>query len=196
MFYFHKLNWEIYQIRSDQLLSRVWLFATPWTAARQASLSITNSQSLLKLMSIESVMHSLIPFSSCIQSFPASGSFQMSQLFASDGQNTGVFCSFLLQGNFSTQELNPGLSHMAGRCFTDWAVWGSSIYLSKSTEWTLKVNFIVNCGLWVILMYQCGSLVITNVPSAEEPLSWGGRQGGYGKSPYFPGNFAVNLKLL
>ena len=40
---------------SVQLLSRVQLFATPWTAARQASLSITNSRSLLKLMSIESV---------------------------------------------------------------------------------------------------------------------------------------------
>ena len=37
-------------------LSHVWLFATPWTAAHKASLSITNSQSLLKLMSIESVM--------------------------------------------------------------------------------------------------------------------------------------------
>ena len=41
-----------------QLLSRVWLFSTPWTAARQASLSITNLQSLLKLMSIKSVMPS------------------------------------------------------------------------------------------------------------------------------------------
>ena len=41
-----------------QSLSRVWLFATPWTAARQASLSITNSQSLRKLMSIELVMPS------------------------------------------------------------------------------------------------------------------------------------------
>ena len=43
---------------SVQLLSRVRLFATPWTAACQASLSITNSRSLLKLMSIESVMPS------------------------------------------------------------------------------------------------------------------------------------------
>ena len=41
---------------SVQLHSCIWLFVTPWTAARQASLSITNSQSLLKLMSIESVM--------------------------------------------------------------------------------------------------------------------------------------------
>ena len=46
-------------IRSDhQSLSRVWLFATPWIAARQASLSITNSRSSLRLTSIESVMPS------------------------------------------------------------------------------------------------------------------------------------------
>ena len=46
------------QFSSVQLLSRVWLFATPWTAACQASLSITNSRSLLRLMFIESVMPS------------------------------------------------------------------------------------------------------------------------------------------
>ena len=48
----------MHQFSSVQSLSRVWLFLTPWTAARQASLSITNSQSLLKLMSIELVMPS------------------------------------------------------------------------------------------------------------------------------------------
>ena len=59
-----KKMWYIYtmqhsdQIRSDQLLSRVQLFATPWITALQASLSITNSRSLLRLMSIESVMPS------------------------------------------------------------------------------------------------------------------------------------------
>ena len=46
------------QFSSVQSLSRVWLFATPWIAARQASLSITNTRSSLKLMSIESVMQS------------------------------------------------------------------------------------------------------------------------------------------
>ena len=46
------------QIRSDQSLSHVWLFATPWIAACQASLSITNSRSSLRLTSIESVMPS------------------------------------------------------------------------------------------------------------------------------------------
>ena len=59
-FYFENLNidFDIYQFSSVQLLSRVRLFVTPWTAALQASLSITNSQSLLKLMSIKSVMPS------------------------------------------------------------------------------------------------------------------------------------------
>ena len=51
-------NFSLYQFGSVQSLSHVWLFAIPWTAARQASLSITNSQSLLKLMSIELVMSS------------------------------------------------------------------------------------------------------------------------------------------
>ena len=53
-----KWSWLMKQISSVQLLSRVWLFATPWTAAHQASLSITNSQSLPKLISIELVMPS------------------------------------------------------------------------------------------------------------------------------------------
>ena len=54
-------KYSIYNCSNSQFqlsLIRVWLFATPWTAARQASLSITNSQSLLKLLSIESVMPS------------------------------------------------------------------------------------------------------------------------------------------
>ena len=90
------------QFSSVQSLSRVWLFATPWIAARQASLSITNSQSLPKLMSIESVLPSrrLIfwrPFLLLPQSLPASKSFPMSQLFAWGGQSTGVsaLASFL-----------------------------------------------------------------------------------------------------
>ena len=52
------INNNVYQFSSVQSLSLVWLFATPWTVARQASLSITNSRSSLKLMSIELVMPS------------------------------------------------------------------------------------------------------------------------------------------
>ena len=67
----------------------------PWTAACQASRSITNSYTLLKLMSIESVMSSnnpssAIPFYSHLQSFPALGSFQMSQFFISGDHSIGV----------------------------------------------------------------------------------------------------------
>ena len=55
----HKIIKILYnKIRSDQSLSHVWLFATPWIAAGQASLSITNSRSSPKLTSIESVMPS------------------------------------------------------------------------------------------------------------------------------------------
>ena len=85
-------------------LSHVQLFATTWTAARQAPLSPTVSQSLLRFMSIESVMlntsslnilFSVAPFSSCLQSFPASGSFPMSWLFLSGGQSIGASISVL-----------------------------------------------------------------------------------------------------
>ena len=80
-----------------QLLSRVWLFVTPWIAARQA-LSITNSLSLLNSCPLSQRCHptissSVIPFSSCLQSFAASGSFQMTQFFASGGQSIGVSAS-------------------------------------------------------------------------------------------------------
>ena len=90
------------QLCSVHLLSRVWLFVTPWIAAHQASLSITNSQSLPKLMSIELVMPSshlilcrplllLPPIPPSIRLFPRS------QLFAWGGQSTGVsaLASFL-----------------------------------------------------------------------------------------------------
>ena len=91
-----------------QLPSRVWLIGTPWTATHQAPLSSTVSQNLLKFMSIESVMPSTISsfaalFSSCLQSFPASGSFPMSLLFASGDQSIGASATVLsvnIQGWF------------------------------------------------------------------------------------------------
>ena len=72
--------------------------AIPLTVAHQASLSTTNSQGLLKLMSIDSVMLSnhlflFVPFSFCLQSFPESGSLPMSQFLASSGQSIGASAS-------------------------------------------------------------------------------------------------------
>ena len=86
------------QFSSVQSLSCVRLFATPWTAAHQASLSITNSRSLLKLMSIESVMpssHLIIccPLLLLPSIFPSIRVFPVSQLFISGGQNIGVSAS-------------------------------------------------------------------------------------------------------
>ena len=86
------------QFSSVQSLSRVRLFVTPWIAAHQASLSITNSRSPPKPISIESVMPSnhlilCCPLLLLPQSFPASGSFQTNQLFASGGQSIGVSAS-------------------------------------------------------------------------------------------------------
>ena len=68
---------------------------TPWTAAHQAYLSFTIFQSLLKLCPLSWWCHpttssSVAPFYTCPQSFPASGSFTVIQLFTSDGQSIGV----------------------------------------------------------------------------------------------------------
>ena len=83
---------------SVQLLSCVWLFVTPWTAALQASLYISNFQSLLKLMSIESVIpsnHLILcrPFYSCSQYLPASESFPVCQFFTSGCRSIRVSAS-------------------------------------------------------------------------------------------------------
>ena len=109
---------HISQFSSVQLLSHVWLFATPWIAACQASLSITNSWSSLKLMSIESVMpsshlilchpllhlppiphidcaiyHSHIPWLEGETLSFLRTSFQMNQFCISGGQSIGVSAS-------------------------------------------------------------------------------------------------------
>ena len=102
-----KASWEIVfylyphillQFSSVQSHSRVWLFATLWTAARQGSLSITNSQSLFKLISSSHCCHPaissfVVPVSSYFQSFPTSGSFPMSQFVVSGSQSIGVSAS-------------------------------------------------------------------------------------------------------
>ena len=98
---------KVHLVSSVQLLSRVQLFVTLWTAARQASLSITNSRSLPKLTSMESVMPSnhLILCRSLLlppSIFPSirgniRDSFQMSQFFTSDGQSIGASASFIFQ---------------------------------------------------------------------------------------------------
>ena len=86
------------EFSSVQSFSHARLFVTPWTAAHPASLSITNSRLYSNSCPASRWCHptissSVVPFSSCFQSFPASGSFQMSQFFTSGGQSIGVSAS-------------------------------------------------------------------------------------------------------
>ena len=103
---------------SVQLLSLVRLSATPWTATCQASLSITKSWSLLKLMSVElwchpTILFSVVPFS-CLQSFSAWGSFLMNQFFASGDQSIEVSASTSVLP-MNTQDWSP----------SEWTGWTS-----------------------------------------------------------------------
>ena len=117
------------QFSSVQLLSCVQLFATPWTATHQASLSITNSRSSLKLMSIEwchpTTSSSVNPFSSCLQSFPASGSFPMNQFFVSRGQSIGVSVS--------------ALASLLPMNIQDWFSWGLAGWISLQSKGLSRV---------------------------------------------------------
>ena len=81
---------------SVQLLSHVWLFVTPWTAAHQAPCPSPTPRAYSNSCPSSQWCHptissSVLPFSSRLQSFPASGSFQMSQFFISGGQSIGSF---------------------------------------------------------------------------------------------------------
>ena len=114
---------ELLSDQSVELLSCVRLFVTPRTAACQASLFITNFWSLLRLMSMESVMpsnHLILSVSSCFQSFPASGSFPVSQLFVSSGQSISF--------NFSISPSNE---------YSDWFLLGLTHLISLQSKYYL-----------------------------------------------------------
>ena len=81
-----------------QLLSHVWLFAIPWTAAHQpflyfTSTGVCSNSCPVSWWYLPTISSSVTPFSSCPQSFLASGYFPMSQLFALNGQSIGASAS-------------------------------------------------------------------------------------------------------
>ena len=95
---------------SVQVLSHVWLFATPWTThARPPCPSPTpgiySNSSQLSRWYHPTILSSIVPFSSCLQSFPASGSFPMSWFFALDGQSIGVSALASVQWTLRTDLL-------------------------------------------------------------------------------------------
>ena len=138
-----------YHISSVQLLSCVWLFATPWTVARQASLSITKSQSPPKPMSIESVMPSshLILCCHCLllpSIFPSIRVFQMSQLFVSGGQSIGVSASASVLPT-NTQDWSP-------LGWTGWiSLWSKGLLRVFSKTIVQKHLFFGRCSAFFIV---------------------------------------------
>ena len=84
---------ESQKISSVQSLSHVLLFATPWTTrppCPSPTARVHPNPCPSSWWCHPTILSSVVPFSSCLQSFPASGSFQMSQLFTSGGQSIGV----------------------------------------------------------------------------------------------------------
>ena len=186
------------QFSSVQLLSRVWLFATPWIAARQASLSITISQSSPNSCALSRWCHpaissSVIPFSSCPQSLPAAGFFPVSQLFTWGGQSIGVSASASVLPKKS-QDWSPlewtgwislqskGLSKSLLQHYTSKAsiLWRSAFFTVQlphpymTTGKTIALTRQTFVGKIISLLFNMLSrLVITFLPRSKRLLiSW------------------------
>ena len=140
---------RVYQFSHSVMSDFLW---PPWAAARQASLSTTNSQSLLKLMSIESVMPSnhlilCVPFSSCLEAFPTSGSFPMSRFFTSGGQSIGV--------SASTSVLPMNIQDWFPLGWTCWIFSNTTVYIDPVIQYILIlcIKYITNENL----LYSTGN---------------------------------------
>ena len=142
-----------------QLLSHVWLFATPWTAARQASLSITISWSLLKLMSIEAVMpsnHLILcqPLLLLPSIFSSIRIFYMSWLFIPGSHSIGASASVFpmnIQGWFplALMGLISLLCKRLSRVFSSITVWKHHfcIRVTCNLLWKWILRVVMKCKL-------------------------------------------------
>ena len=140
----------MYQFSSVQLLSCVWLFATPWTATCQASLStpgVYSNSCPLSEWCHPTISSSVVPFSSCLQTLLASGSFQMSQLFTWGGQSIGVSASASVF-SMNTQDWSPLgwtgwislQSKELSRVFSNTAVHKHQFFSAQLTLWQTLIS--------------------------------------------------------
>ena len=152
MFYEILSSVQFRQFSSIPSLSHVQLFATPWTAAHQAPCPSPtpgvhpNSCPLSRWCHL-AISSSVIPFSSCLQSYSASGSFQMSQLLVAGNQSIGSF-------SFSISSSNECSGLISFRM--DWldllAVYGTLKSLLQRHH--LKVS-ILRCSAFFIVQHPC-----------------------------------------
>ena len=187
----------VVQFGSVQLLSRVWLFATPWIAARQASLSITNSQSLPKLMSIDSVMPSshlllcrpllLPPIPLSIRVFSNESTlpkrwlkyWRFSFSISPSNEHSGLISSRIYQLDLlAVQEtLKSLLQHHSSKASIFWHSAFFTVQLSQpyriagKTIALTRQNFVGN--VMSLLFNMLSRLVITFLPRSKHLLiSW------------------------
>ena len=138
-----------------QSFGHVQLFVTPWTAACQVSLSPSSPRACSNSCPLNQWCHptissSVIPFSSCLQSFPASGPFLMSWLFTSGGQSIGASSSALPMNNQDWLPLAlTGLTSLQSkglsRVFSNTTVWK---YWFFSTQPSLWSNYHTHTYYW------------------------------------------------
>ena len=167
-----------------QSLGHVWLFVTQWTAAHQASLFLTISQNLSKFMFIESERPSnhLIPCHPlllCLRSFPASGSFPVTQLFTSGGQSIGVSASVLplsVQGWFSLglTSLNPLLSKGLSRILSSTTAWKHQFFRAQPPCKTMALTIWTFVGKVKPFRFNMLSRFVLAFFSRSKclPISW------------------------
>ena len=160
-----------HQFSSFHLVSHVQVLATPWTAAHQASLSITNSQSLLKLMSIESVMPSnhlilrhplLLPTSviPSIRGFSNESAFRM---------RWPMYWSFSF--SISPSNEHPGLISLTLGWLDLRAVQGPRKSLPQHFSHggvcvSVRLQFVplfFSCGVCISVLYICANIVLTDI---------------------------------
>ena len=160
----------LYHISSIQLLSRVLLFVTPWTAAHQASLSIANPGVYSNSCSLTwgchpTISSSVVPFFSGLQSCPASESFPMSQFFASDGQSIESF-------SFSISPSNEysGLISFRIDLFDLLAVQGTLKSLLQHHDWKASV---LRCSAFFMIQLSYPYMTTgKTIPLTLQSLCW------------------------
>ena len=142
---------------------------TPWTEAHQASLSFTIPQSLLKLMSLSQWCHptissSVVPFSSCLHSFPVLGYYLISRHYVSDGQGIGASVSASVLINYIKDWFHLGLTGLIFLQSKELSRVFSNTTVQKHQFFGTQPSFWSNSHIQASLIAQS----VKNLPAVQE----------------------------